>query len=149
MSHQLAQLNVAKMLEPLDKPRMAAFVAALEPINALADASPGFVWRYQDDDTESAANHSNDDEMMLINLSVWESIDALKYFVYQTAHGPVMRKKRRWFEKHATPSLVLWWVPAGHRPGVEEALERLRILQTSGPSSQAFTFTDHFPKPGN
>jgi len=147
MRYQLAQLNVAKMLEPLDSPALAGFVEALEPINALADASSGFVWRLKEDEDESVANQSPEDDMLLVNLSVWESIDSLRNFVYQSAHAPVMRKKRGWFEKHRAPNIVLWWVPAGHQPSVEEAFARLKTLQADGPSSQAFTFANCFPAP--
>jgi hypothetical protein len=143
----LAQLNVARMLEPLDSPALAGFVDALEPINALADASSGFVWRLKDNEDESVANQSSEDDMLLVNLSVWETIDSLRNFVYQSAHAPVMRKRRRWFQMHQTSSVVLWWITAGHRPSVEEAFERLMILQRDGPSRQAFTFTTCFPCP--
>lgn len=136
------------MLEPIDSPALAGFVDALEPINALADASAGFVWRLEEDDDESSANHASEDDMLLVNLSVWESLDALRNFVYESAHAPVMRKRRRWFEKHKIASIVLWWVPAGHEPSVEEAFERLRLLQRDGPTEEAFTFTEHFPIPG-
>ena len=136
------------MLEPIDSPALAGFVEALEPINALADASPGFVWRLQEDDDESTANHSQYDDMLLVNLSVWESLDELEDFVYQSAHAPVMRKRRRWFEKHKTANIVLWWVPAGHEPSVEEAFDRLELLRAEGPTSRAFTFATPFPSPG-
>jgi len=148
MQCHLAQLNVAKMLEPIDSPALAGFVDSLKPINALADKSPGFVWRLQEDEDESTANHSTEDDMLLVNLSVWESLDSLQNFVYESAHAPVMRKRRRWFEKHEAPSVVLWWVPTGHEPSVEEAFERLRILRADGPSSRPFTFAAPFPGPG-
>lgn len=135
------------MLEPLDSPALAGFVDALEPINALADASADFVWRLKDNEDESVANQSSEDDMLLVNLSVWETIDSLRNFLYQSAHAPVQRKRRRWFQKHQTSSVVLWWIPAGHRPSVEEAFERLMILQTDGPSRLAFTFTKCLPCP--
>ena len=136
------------MLEPLDKPGMAEFVEALEPLNALADRSPGFVWRLEEDEDTSTANHASGDDMLLVNLSVWESFDELRKFVYESAHGPVMRKRRRWFEKHDRPSIVLWWVPEGHQPSTEEAFDRLKLLQSEGPSARAFTFSSPYPSPG-
>lgn len=147
MSYQLAQLNVAKMRAPLDDPSMAEFVAALDPINALADQSPGFVWRLQDEEGNATSIRPFDDDMLLVNLSVWSSVEALKAFVYHNAHAAVMRKRRNWFQKHATAYLVLWWVPEGHRPTEVEARQRLEMLQAHGPTEHAFTFGELYPPP--
>src|SRR5215210_5191619 len=109
------------MRAPLDSPAMAGFVAALEPINALADAAPGFVWRLQTDDGDATGIRAFDDDMLIVNMSVWETIDALRGFVYDSDHRAVMAGRRQWFERMAEAYTVLWWVPVGHVPSVEEA----------------------------
>ena len=128
----------------MDGPVMAGFKAALEPINALADEAPGFVWRLQTEDGDATAIRPYEDERMMVNMSVWESIGALRAFVYTSGHTSVMRDRRRWFEKLET-YLVLWWVPAGHQPTIEEAKERLEHLERRGPTPFAFTFRASFP----
>lgn len=125
---------------------MAGFKAALEPINALADEAPGFVWRLQTDDGDATAIRPYEDERMMVNMSVWESIEALRAFVYTSGHTSVMRNRKRWFEKLET-YLVLWWVRAGHEPTIEEAKERLEHLTRRGPTLYAFTFRASFPAP--
>jgi heme-degrading monooxygenase HmoA len=125
---------------------MAGFMAALEPINALADAAPGFVWRLQTEDGDATAVRPYEDDRMMVNMSVWESIPALRAFVYTSGHTAVMRERRQWFEKLET-FLVLWWVPAGHRPTIEEAKDRLDHLERTGPTPYAFTFRASFPEP--
>ena len=139
---ELAQLNVGRMLAPVDSPEIAGFVAELEPINRLADASPGFVWRLQTDAGNATAIRPTEDDLFLINMSVWSSIEALRAFTYGTAHVEVLRRRREWFERLATAHLVLWWVEAGHRPTVEEALDRLDRLRRDGPTPAAFTLPD-------
>jgi hypothetical protein len=141
---ELAQLNVGRMLAPVDSPQIAGFVAELEPINRLADASPGFVWRLQTEQGNATDIRPTEDDLFLVNLSVWTSIEALRAFTYSTAHVEVLRRRREWFERLATAHLVLWWVPAGHRPTVEEALERLDLLRRDGPTPAAFTFRTPF-----
>ena len=128
---------------------MAEFVAALDPINALADKSPGFVWRLQDEAGNATSIRPFDDDMLLVNLSVWASVQALKDFVYQSDHAGVMRKRRSWFQKHGTAYLVLWWVPEGHRPTEVEARQRLERLQAHGPTEGAFTFGELYPPPND
>jgi heme-degrading monooxygenase HmoA len=148
VSFQLAQLNIALPLEPLDTPLLAAFVAALEPVNALADASPGFVWRLQTEDGDATAVRGFGDDRLIVNMSVWESLEALGDFVYGDAHVAVMRRRREWFHHIGSAHTVLWWVPAGHRPTVGEAERRLELLRSEGPSPAAFTFQRPFPAPG-
>jgi hypothetical protein len=143
-SHELAQLNVGRMLAPVESPEIAGFVAELEPINRLADASPGFVWRLQTEQGDATSIRPTEDDLFLINMSVWTSIEALRAFTYSTAHVEVRRRRREWFERLATAHLVLWWVPAGHRPTVEEALGRLDLLRRDGPTPAAFTFRTPF-----
>ena len=140
----LAQLNVGRLLAPVDAPEIAGFVAALDPVNALADAHPGFVWRLQSEAGNATDIRPTEDDLFLVNLSVWTSIESLRAFVYTTAHVHVLREKRAWFEGHVEAHLVLWWVPAGHIPSVDEALGRLDRLRRDGPTPAAFTFRSPF-----
>ena len=147
MPLHIAQVNVSLPVEPLDTPRLADFVAALEPINAVADLAPGFVWRLQTEDGNATAVRVLEDDRLIVNMSVWESLDALRGFVYRDAsHLAVLRRRREWFERLES-LLVLWWVPSGHRPAVAEAEERMARLRAVGPSPEAFTFRRHFPPP--
>jgi hypothetical protein len=143
----LAQANIGRIVAPLDDPIMEGFRSQLDPINALADRSPGFVWRLQTEDGNAMAIRPFDDERMAINMSVWESLDALQQFVYRSAHVAPLRDRRQWFEPIEGPILVLWWIPAGHTPTVGEALDRLEHLKQHGPSAHAFTFRVPFPSP--
>jgi heme-degrading monooxygenase HmoA len=143
----LAQLNIGRILAPLDSLQLAGFVARLEEINALAEAAPGFVWRFQTEDGDATAVRPYDDDRVLVNFSVWESPESLHQFVFHTLHADVMRHRREWFERMDQPFTVLWWVPSGHRPGVEEAVERLDHLRRHGPTATAFTFRQRFPAP--
>ena len=147
LEFQLAQINIALPLYPLDAPEIAGFVARLADVNALADASPGFVWRLQTDDGDATAVRGFGDDRIIVNLSVWESIEALHAFVYRSAHVEVMRRRRSWFEQMRMAT-ALWWVPTGHRPDLREAEERLALLREHGPTPRAFTFARHFPRPG-
>ena len=146
--YHISQFNVARIRASLTHPRMKGFVDALKPINALADASPGFVWRLQTEAGDSTTIRPYPDERLLITLSVWETIEALFDFTYRFAHAQVMRERREWFEEIETPYLVLWWTPAGHLPTVEEGKERLELLRCQGPTRDAFTFKHRFPMPG-
>jgi hypothetical protein len=141
---QLAQLNVGRLVAPLESEALAGFVAQLEPINALADRSPGFVWRLQTEAGDATSIRPTDDDLFLINMSVWSSLETLRAFVYTTAHVHVLRGRRAWFEQLATSHLVLWWVPAGHIPTIDEALDRLERLRRDGPTPAAFTFRTPF-----
>jgi uncharacterized protein DUF3291 len=136
----LAQLNIGRMVAPTSAPEVADFMAALDPINALAEAAPGFVWRLQTDAGNATDIHAFDDELLLLNMSVWVSIEALRAFTYTTAHTDVLRRRREWFERLDVAHLVLWWVPAGHIPTIGEALDRLETLRARGPTGAAFTF---------
>jgi len=142
----LAQFNMAQLLAPLDSPQLADFVGALERINALADDSPGFVWRLQGDGGDATSLRPFGEDV-IVNMSLWESVETLFDFVYRTAHAPVMAKRRQWFGKPDGVYTVLWWVKAGHLPTVEDARARLDILQRKGPSPAAFTFKTRFPAP--
>jgi hypothetical protein len=138
--HHLAQVNIARMKDALESPLMANFVARLEEINALADGSPGFVWRLQTPEGNATYLRPYDDDRILFNLSVWESVDALKQYVYRTAHAELLRDRRSWFEHFDGVYAALWWVPIGHVPDVLEAKARLTYLEKHGPSKLAFTF---------
>jgi Domain of unknown function (DUF3291) len=140
----LAQLNVGRLLAPLESNTLAGFVSALEPINALADGHPGFVWRLQTDAGDATSIRPTEDDLFLINMSVWSSLETLRAFVYTTAHVQVLRQRRAWFEQLATSHMVLWWVPAGHIPTIDEALRRLDRLRQDGPTPAAFTFRTPF-----
>jgi Domain of unknown function (DUF3291) len=144
----LAQLNVALGKATVDSPEMAEFAANLDRVNALADAATGFVWRLQDEDGNATSIRAYDDERMIVNLSVWESIEALWSFVYDSGHLEVMRRRREWFERLPTAYVVLWWLPEGRIPTVDEAIARLDHLEAHGPTAEAFTFKHRFAAPG-
>ncbi len=146
-SYHLVQSNVARMLGPIEDPVMAGFVERLEPLNALADASPGFVWRYQTDEGDATEVRVFNDELILFNMSVWESVEALENFVYRSDHVEALQKKAEWFERASRATLALWWIEIGHVPSVEEAKDRFDVLWRDGPSAEAFTFRDRFPAP--
>ena len=144
----LAQMNVGTLLYPLDDPRLAGFVGALDEINALAEASPGFVWRLQSASGNATDIKTSADPNFIVNMSVWESAEALFDFVYKTAHRQAMAQRRDWFAKPERAYLALWWVPAGTVPSVEDGLARLAHLEARGPTAHAFTFREKFPPPG-
>jgi hypothetical protein len=144
----LAQVNIALPREPLDSPALAEFVANLEPVNALADSAPGFVWRLEDESGDATSIRAFDDERLIINMSVWESIEALWAFVYDGGHLEVMRRRREWMTKLAESHQVLWWITAGTIPTPAEARERLERLRADGPTPYAFTFKQRYPAPG-
>ncbi|WP_437811056.1 DUF3291 domain-containing protein [Sorangium sp. So ce1078] len=147
-SHHLAQVNIALPLEPLGSARLADFVSALEPVNALADAAPGFVWRLKTDGGDATAVRAFGDDRIIVNMSVWESAEALSDFVFRNPeHAAVMRRRREWFVPMKEAIAVLWWIPAGHIPTVAEAEERLDHLRQHGPTPRAFTFRHLFPAP--
>ena len=144
--YELAQLNIAAMKDPLESPGMADFVSNLDRSNALADFSPGFVWRLQTDQGNATDLRPLGD-MTLVNLSVWRDIESLQSFVYKSAHAQVMTRRKEWFERMADAYFVLWWVPQGIRPSFNEAAERLAVLRAKGPTPAAFTFRQPFPPP--
>ncbi len=144
MEHHLAQINIARMRFPLDDPAMAGFVDNLEAINALAEADPGFVWRLQTDEGDATALRIFDDDRLIVNLSVWGSVEALKGYVYQSRHVNFVRRRKAWFEAFDGAYYALWWVPRGHTPTVEEAKARLEHLQQHGESAFAFSFKEVF-----
>jgi Domain of unknown function (DUF3291) len=147
--YEPAQLNIGRIVAPLDSPQLSGFVARLAEINAVADGAPGFVWRFQTEDGNATGLRAFEDDLILVNFSVWESVESLQAFVYRTLHAEVLRNRGQWFERMKQPFTVLWWVPSGHRPTVEEAIERLEHLRRHGPTVRAFTFQRRFAAPGN
>lgn len=146
--HHVAQINVALMRGPIDSPVMQGFVAQLEFINAVADRAPGFVWRLQDEAGDATSIRAFDDPRILVNLTVWESIEALHHYIYRSAHAGPFRDRANWFLRMDRPAMALWWVPAGHLPTREEGEKRLEKLRRDGPTPEAFTFRQRFPAPG-
>jgi hypothetical protein len=141
----LAQMNLARLAAPLDDPRLADFVAALDRVNALADRSPGFVWRLQGADGNATDLRPYPDERILVNMSVWESVAALRAYVYRGDHAGVLRRRREWFEPFEGPFQVLWWIPAGHTPTPAEGKARLEHLAAHRPTARAFSFKVLYP----
>jgi hypothetical protein len=145
--HHLAQINLARMVAPLEDPAMAGFVAQLEAVNAAAERSEGFVWRLQSDEGDATAVRVLDDAALLVNVSVWSSAESLLKYVYQSGHGPVLRDRARWFSRMTEAHLALWWLPEGAPPTVEEALRRLLFLRAHGETPFAFTFRRRYDAP--
>jgi uncharacterized protein DUF3291 len=143
----LAQINIARFKAPIDDPLLAGFVEMLDPINALADVAPGFVWRLQTDAGNATSIHAFDDDLILVNMSVWASIEELNAFVYRSGHFEVFRRRREWTEHMEQAYLALWWISAGTIPTVEEGKRRLDLLIERGPTPEAFTFKQTLPAP--
>ncbi len=146
---ELAQLNIGVIRAPMDSRVMADFAANLNRINAIADASEGFVWRLQTEQGDATGIRPFGNENMLVNMSVWRDLESLSRYVYNSAHVEIMRRRREWFERMDEAHLVLWWVARGHRPDVGEGLARLELLRTRGPGGDAFTFRKAFTAPGS
>jgi hypothetical protein len=145
----LAQLNIARLLAPIDDPQIDDFRLAIPDVNALGEASRGFVWRLEGAVETGAIDlrwpDAPDDEQLIVNMTVWEDVDCLREFVYRSGHVEIMRRKREWFERMVESHLVLWWVPVGHRPTLLDARDRLDHLRTHGPTPHAFTMRTTFP----
>ncbi|MEV4538721.1 DUF3291 domain-containing protein [Asanoa sp. NPDC049518] len=139
--HHLAELNIARLRSPLDSPELADFVALLPEVNGLAERTPGYVWRLQDESGDATALRPFDPDV-IVNLTVWESVESLRAFLYRTAHLEPMRRRRDWFVPLGDHHLVLWWIPAGTLPTIEEAADRLELLRRGGPSAEAFTLRE-------
>ncbi|HEX4809108.1 MAG TPA: DUF3291 domain-containing protein [Bryobacteraceae bacterium] len=145
----LAQINIGRLTAPLDDPRIAEFVALLDPVNALADGSPGFVWRLKSDSGNATDLAYNEDPFVIVNMSVWESVEALRHYVYAGQHLTAFRNRQQWFEKMERASYCLWWIPAGHLPTVKEGRERLEHYQEHGATPFSFWFSQLFPVPAD
>lgn len=145
MGYQIAQVNVGIIVDTMDSEAMYGFASRLDEINALADGAPGFVWRLKSSDGNDATSiHVFDDPYLLINMSVWESVDALFEFTYKSAHTELIRQRRDWFHKMSTPFMALWWIPEGHIPNTDEAKAKLEHLKIHGVMPHAFTFKQRY-----
>jgi hypothetical protein len=143
----LAEINIGRLRAPVDDPMIADFVANLDRINALADGSPGFIWRLVGEgDNATDIQPDPGDPLMALNMSVWTDPQALGAFVYRSDHIGIMRRRAEWFEKLEL-YMALWWVPIGHRPSVEEGWGKVEALRRLGPTPEAFTFRHTFPAP--
>ncbi len=142
--YQIAEINIGRIRAELNDPIMAGFVNRLDEINALADASPGFIWRLQSNEGNATYFRPFNDEWLLLNMSVWADVESLRHYVYQTAHRELLRQRQAWFEKLEQMYLALWWVPGGHIPGIDEAKRRLAHLEAHGPTQFAFNFKSIF-----
>ena len=152
MGYELAQVNISRLLAPLDSPQLAEFVAALDDVNAAGDRAPGFVWRLQTEDGNATSVRAfewdtHNSHGVIVNLTVWTSVEALADFVFSGGHVEIMRRRREWFAKVAEATTALWWVPSGHRPSTGEAEDAVRHLRRHGPTATAFTFRRPFPAP--
>jgi hypothetical protein len=144
----LAQINIGKITGvSINDAVMTGFVAQLDEVNAIADGSKGFVWRLKDENNSAVSLNPFGDERILINMSVWETVEDLEAYVYSGRHRDVLKSRREWFVKFGQPFVALWHIPAGHIPTIEEARARLDFLQTNGPTSYAFDFKSRFPFP--
>jgi len=147
----LAELNVARLTHPLDAPESAEFVAALGPINDLAEASVGFVWRLKDDGGQSSSYvevPGNDDPNIIVNYSIWADLESLRKYVTKSGHSAYLRRRKEWFDSSTQPGTVCWWIREGERPPLSEALQRLEQLRASGPSAAGWPLQKPFPVPG-
>lgn len=147
MPYQLAQINIGRLIAPLDDPRIASFVGQLDTINALAESMPGFVWRLQSESGNATDVPYSDDPFMIVNMSVWESLETLRDFAYSSRHIEVLRDRAHWFENLDKPHYCLWWVPVGHVPTVTEGRLRLESYQKHGATPYSFWFSERFPAP--
>jgi heme-degrading monooxygenase HmoA len=146
--HHLAQINIARFRAPKTDPANSDFMAALDHVNALAEASPGFIWRLVGAGDNAVDIDVADDPRLAVNLSVWEDMESLAAFAYRNAdHRAVMRRRKEWFEPMAV-YMALWWVPRGHRPTADEGLAQLALLERLGPTQEAFVFAAPYPAPG-
>jgi hypothetical protein len=149
MTHHLAQINIGRLIAPIDDPRIAGFVSQLDPVNALADAAPGFVWRLQSSSGNATDIAYNDDPSVMVNMSVWQSVETLRDYVYRSRHVEVFRDRAKWFQKMDQPYYCLWWIPIGHIPTVAEGRERLEHYQRYGATPFSFWFSKLFPAEEN
>ncbi len=139
--YHLAQVNASRMIAPLTDPLMSGFATGIDEINALADCHSGFIWRLEED------VFPFEDSLILINISVWASLQDLSSYVYAGDHAQFLKRRRQWFKRFDGPHMALWWIPQGHIPSVEEAKERLAHLRTHGETLRAFSFKRPFPVP--
>lgn len=147
MKYQLAQINIARLVAPIDDPRIAGFVNQLDKVNEMAEQSDGFVWRLKDENNNATSFNPFEDPLMIVNISVWRDAEALKAFTYGGHHLKVFLDRKKWFERMETAHMALWWIPAGDYPSAAEGKRRIELLQTKGESEEAFTFRKLFSPP--
>ncbi|MFK7935907.1 MAG: DUF3291 domain-containing protein [Saprospiraceae bacterium] len=149
-SKQLAEVNIARCKFPLESPEMKEFVDFLAPVNQLAEESPGFIWRLVDEDGRSATEVETpfEDDMIIVNMSVWKDLDSLKDYIYNTVHSYFLKNRKKWFDKMETPYVALWWVAEGHESTVEEAAEKLALIEKYGSTAEAFTLREFYDADG-
>ena len=145
--YYLAQINIAKLVAPIDSPLLEDFVGDLDRINAIADESEGFVWRLQDENGNATNINPFDDSSFIVNMSVWKTVEDLKNFVYNSGHLEVFSKRTKWFERMKTPHMALWWVEAGSFPSAEEGKNKLLELEMNGEMESSFSFKKLFEMP--
>jgi Domain of unknown function (DUF3291) len=148
VAHHLAEVNVARMLAPLDDPLLRDFVAAVGPVERLAAAGAGFVWRLADEGGHGVCVQPDDGGPVLVNVTLWQDYDSLHVFTYRSAHAEYLKRRSRWFAPTPQPSTALWWVAAGSRPTLDDALRRLTLLRTYGPTPKAFSLRRRFDPQG-
>jgi hypothetical protein len=145
--YHLAQINIGRARAEMTDSIMQGFMANLDKINALAERSPGFVWRLQSNEGNATSFRFYDDPLLIVNMSVWESVETLRAFTYHSEHLDFLKQRKQWFEALAKPHLAMWWIPAGHLPEISEANEKLELLERLGPSQAAFSFAKVFSPP--
>lgn len=146
--HHIAQINIARMKGvDIHDPVMKEFADNLDAVNAIAETSPGFIWRLKDESNNATSFDPYGDVRILINVSVWESIEALEDFMYRSFHSDFLRRRKEWFHSFGQSHTAMWWVPAGHTPTLQEAVDKLSHLQQHGPSADVFDLKTRFPKP--
>jgi hypothetical protein len=136
----LAELNIGKFRFPTTDPRMAGFMDNLDRVNALAERSPGFVWRLKGDNNNATDLRVGDD--YAVNMSVWETPEALENYVFKTVHVQFYKNRADWFDLMEKPHMVFWWVPEGHQPQLQEAMDRLEMFEKNGPTEEAFGWAE-------
>ena len=142
--YHIAQINIGRMVAAIDSEEMSGFVNRLDEINALADQAEGFVWRLQTEDGDATAIRIFEDDMLIINMSVWESIEALHNYTYKTAHAQLIKQRKEWFEKMSSSHMAMWWIPAGHIPTPQEAATKIALINERGVTADVFTFAHRF-----
>lgn len=146
-NYYLAQINIAKMKAPLDDPIMAEFANALNEVNTVAEQSPGFIWRLQTESGNATELRAYTDPKILVNISVWQSVEQLKAYVYKSLHGDFFVRRRKWFEKYQGEHFAMWWIEAGHLPTMEEGKAKLEYLELHGDTPKCFTFAEPYSSP--
>jgi hypothetical protein len=143
-TYHIAQINVARLIAPIDNPKILDFVANLDQINSIAESYKGFVWRLKDDSGNATSMKIFEDPLIIVNMSVWETIEDLFDYTYSSDHIDVFRRRGEWFEKHESQHLALWWIPSNSTPSAEDGKEKLQYINDHGPTPFAFTFKKRF-----